>query len=68
MSSVSYAEANHEKFIHAHQIPKNTRMYFPTGAPTEPPSAKAWWRLFAACATATTKTRSKNSSSGVDDR
>jgi hypothetical protein len=38
MSSVSYADANQENPIHAHQIAKNTTPYFATGAATAPPA------------------------------
>ena len=55
------------KFIHAHQIPKNTSGK-PRMASVAWPSSSPWWSPSAAWATATTKVRSKNSSSGVADR
>ena len=52
------------KFIHAHQMAKNTIAYPTTPSPTWS-SATSWWSADAAWATATTKHRSKNSSSAV---
>ena len=55
------------KFIHAHHTPKK-----PIRKPTTPsamwPSTSSWCSDADAWATATTKHRSKNSSSGVDVR
>ncbi|MEZ5144631.1 MAG: hypothetical protein R2726_19270 [Acidimicrobiales bacterium] len=65
-SSVSYADANHVKFIHAHQMAKNTRRKRQITARW--PSPIPWCRPAAAWPTAMTKTRSKNSSSGVEAR
>jgi hypothetical protein len=55
------------KFIHAHQMAKNT-MGYPSIASAPCPSTSWWCSVFAAWATATTKVRSKNSSSGVEAR
>ena len=52
------------KPIHAHQMAKNTMRYATTPSPAWF-SATSWCSSAAACATATTKQRSKNSSSGV---
>ena len=64
---MSYAEANQVKLIQAHQMAKNTMRYARTPWPAWS-SATSWCSSAAACATATTKQRSKNSSSGVDAR
>src|SRR6266508_4718212 len=66
-SSVSYAEANQVKFIQAHQMPKNISRYHGS-ARSMSPVERAWCRRAAASETATTKHRSKNSSSGVEAR
>ena len=55
------------KFIHAHQIAKNTMGYASTDAAAWP-LTKPWWRLATHCAIATTKARSTNNSNGVEVR
>ena len=55
------------KFTQAHHTPKKTIEYMSTPAP-KCPSDSAWCNPLAACATATTITRSKKSSSGVEAR
>jgi hypothetical protein len=55
------------KFIQAHQIAKNTIRKLGTACSMWS-SATSWCSWAAACATATTKHRSKKSSSGVDAR
>ncbi|SHU91549.1 Uncharacterised protein [Mycobacteroides abscessus subsp. abscessus] len=66
-SSVSKALANQVKFIQAHQMAKNPIAY-PMSPWVKWPSAQKWCRLPDARDTATTKTRSNSSSSGVDAR
>src|ERR671917_401631 len=66
-SSGSYADANQVKFIHAHQMAKNTRGNATSASAAPPPTSK-WCIVLDAWATATTKVRSKNSSSGVEAR
>jgi hypothetical protein len=63
----SCAEANHVKFIHAHHTPKKA-MRKPTTPLLMLPPTSSWCSDDADWATATTKQRSTNSSSGVDAR
>ena len=63
---MSYADANQVKPIHAHQIAPNTNTYWKTVWPMSPTNSP-WWSSLLTWATATTNTRSKNSSSGVAD-
>ena len=66
-SSASWADANHVKFIHAHQMPKNA-MKKPTTPSPRWPATSSWCRAPAPWATAMTNDRSTKSSSGVDER
>ena len=63
-SSAPKDVANQVKFIHAHQIAKNTSAYDRRPAATCS-SISEWCSEAAAMLTATTKTRSKNSSRDV---
>jgi hypothetical protein len=64
-SSVSYDDANQVKFIHAHQIAKNTCR---NGTTWAWPAAIVCASCSVTAATATTKVRSNSSSSWLDTR
>ena len=65
---MSYAEANQVKFIHAHQIAKNTIRYGPTPRERVAVLGDVSASCAATWAIATTNVRSNSSSSGLETR